>query len=163
MLLTNKHLEGIAGGKIKLAFRKWRKPTVKAGGRLRTRIGVLAIQAVDQISEKEISDRDAKLAGFKSKADLLKDLNPREGVLYRIRLALAGPDERVVLRTESKISDDEWHELKQKLDRLDARSIHGPWVTNFLSVVSMNPAVLAATLASSSSLSESGSRPTCES
>ena len=120
-----------------------------AGGRLRTRIGVLAIQGVDQISEKEISDRDAKLAGFKSKADLLKDLNPREGVLYRIRLALAGPDERIVLRTESKISDDEWQELKQKLDRLDARSIHGPWVTNFLSVVSMNPAVLAATLASS--------------
>ena len=149
MLLTNKHLEGIASGKITLAFRKWRKPTVKTGGRLRTRIGVLAIQAVDQISEKEISDRDAKLAGFKSRADLLKELNPREGVLYRIRLSLAGPDERVVLRTESKISGDEWHELKEKLDRLDARSIHGPWVTKFLSVVSMNPAVLAATLASS--------------
>ena len=149
MLLTNKHLEGIANGKIKLAFRKWRKPTVKRGGRLRTHIGVLAIHAVDRISENEISDRDAKLAGFQSRADLLKELKPREGVLYRIRLSLAGPDERIVLRTESKISDDEWHELRQKLDRLDARSIHGPWVINFLSVVSMNPGVLAATLASS--------------
>ena len=149
MLLTNKHLEGIASGKITLAFRKWRKPTVKAGGRLRTHIGVLAIQAVDQISEKEISDRDAKLAGFVSRADLLKELKPREGVLYRIRLSLAGPDERIVLRTKREIADDEWHQLKQKLDGLDARSIHGPWVTSFLSVVAMNPGVLAATLASS--------------
>ncbi len=52
MLLTNKVLEGIAGRKIKLVFRKWKKPTVKTGGRLRTHIGVLVIHSVDQISEK---------------------------------------------------------------------------------------------------------------
>jgi hypothetical protein len=90
MLLTSKHLEGIAGGKIKLAFRKWKKPTVKTGGRLRTHIGVLAIHSVDQISEKEISNRDAKLAGFKSRAELLQELKMRDGLLYRIRLSLAG-------------------------------------------------------------------------
>jgi len=150
MLLTDKHLEGIASGKIKLAFRKWRKPTVKTGGRLRTRIGELAIQAVDRISEKEISDRDAKLAGYESRADLLKELDQRgDGVLYRIRLSLAGPDERAVLRSKGKISNEEWDELKQKLDRLDARSVHGPWVARFLAVVSMNPGVLSTILASS--------------
>lgn len=149
MLLNAKHLEGIASGKIKLAFRKWKKPTVKTGGRLRTRIGVLAIQEVDQISEKEISDRDAKLAGFKSKADLLEDLKLRDGFLYRIRLSLVGPDERIVLRTKRAISNVEWKELKQKLERLDAHGIHGPWVVNFLSIVSMNPGVLSTTLATS--------------
>src|ERR1700754_620551 len=149
MLLNAKHLEGIASGKIKLAFRKWKKPTVKTGGRLRTRIGVLAIQAVDRISEKEISDRDAKLAGFKSKADLLQDLKSRDGLLYRIRLSLAGPDERTVLRTKREISNVEWVELKEKLDRLDAYGIRGPWVIDFLSVVSLNPGVLSTTLASS--------------
>ena len=149
MLLNAKHLEGIASGKIKLAFRKWKKPTVKAGGRLRTRIGVLAIQAVDRISEKEITERDAKLAGFKSKAELLEDLKSRDGLLYRIRLSLAGPDERIELRTKREISNTEWNELKQKLDRLDARGIHGPWVFDFLSVVSLNPGVLSTTLASS--------------
>ncbi|HXQ70989.1 MAG TPA: hypothetical protein VN844_10905 [Pyrinomonadaceae bacterium] len=149
MLLNAKHLEGIASGKIKLAFRKWKKPTVKTGGRLRTRIGVLAIQAVDRISEKEISDRDAKLAGFKSKADLLQDLKSRDGLLYRIRLSLAGPDERTVLRTKRAISNVEWVELKEKLDRLDAYGIRGPWVIDFLSVVSLNPGVLSTTLASS--------------
>ena len=149
MLLTNKHLEGIASGKIKLAFRKWKKPTVKSGGRLRTHMGVLAIHSVDRISEKEISDRDAKLGGFESRADLIQDLKLRDGLLYRIRLSLAGPDERITLRTRREISNDEWHELARKLDRLDARSINGPWVIDFLSVVSMNPGVLAATLASS--------------
>jgi len=150
MLLTDKHLEGIASGKIKLAFRKWRKPTVKTGGRLRTRMGELAIQAVDRISEKEISDRDAKLAGYESRADLLKELDRRgDGVLYRIRLSLAGPDERAVLRSKGKLSNEEWDELKQKLDRLDARSVHGPWVARFLAVVSMNPGVLSTILASS--------------
>ena len=149
MLLTNKHLEGIAGGKIKLAFRKWKKPTVKTGGRLRTRIGVLAIHAVDRISEKQISDRDAKLAGFASRADLLQELKLRDGLLYRIALSLAGPDERIALRTKSEISNDEWNGLRQKLDRLDARSIRGPWVVNFLSSISVNPGIVASTLAAS--------------
>ena len=152
MLLTTQHLEGIASGKIKLAFRKWKKPTVKSGGRLRTHIGVLAIHAVDQISEREISNRDAKLAGFESKADLLLDLKLRDGLLYRIRLSLAGPDERIRLRTKREISNDEWDGLRQKLKRLDARSTHGPWVIRFLSVVSMNPGVVAAKLASSLAL-----------
>jgi hypothetical protein len=149
MLLTNKVLEGIASGKIKVAFRKWKKPTVKTGGRLRTHIGVLAIHSVDQISEKEISERDAKLAGFAAKADLLDELKQRDGLLYRISLSLAGPDERISLRTKREVSGAEWTELKQKLDRLDARSVHGPWVARFLSVVSMNSGILAATLASS--------------
>lgn len=149
MLLNAKHLEGIASGKIKLAFRRWKKPTVKTGGRLRTRIGVLVIKAVDRISEKEISERDAKLAGFKSKAELLQDLGSRDGFLYRIRLSLAGPDERIALRTKRELSNVEWDELKKKLDRLDAHGIHGPWVAQFLSVVSLNPGVLSTTLASS--------------
>jgi hypothetical protein len=149
MLLTNKVLAGIAGGKIKLAFRKWKKPTVKTGGRLRTHLGVLAIHSVDQISEQEISDRDAKFAGFASRAELLQELSRRDGLIYRIKLSLAGPDERIALRTKGEISDAEWVELKAKLDRLDARSIHGPWVANFLSVVSTNPAVLSTTLAAS--------------
>lgn len=149
MLLTNKHLEGIESGKIKFAFRKWKKPTVKAGGRLRTHVGVLAIHAVDQISEKEITDRDAKLAGYESRSELLQELKQRDGQLYRIKLSLAGPDERIALRNKHEVTDDEWPELRRKLDRLDAHGIHGPWVVQFLSVVSANPGILAAILARS--------------
>ncbi|HKR14971.1 MAG TPA: hypothetical protein VJT15_23100 [Pyrinomonadaceae bacterium] len=149
MLLTNKTLEGIVSGKIKLAFRKWKKPTVKTGGRLRTHMGVLAIHSVEHVSEKEVSERDAKLAGYASKADLFQELKKRDGLLYRISLSLAGPDERITLRTQHELAGDEWDVLKQKLDGLDARSVHGPWVVKFLSVVSKNSGILAATLASS--------------
>jgi hypothetical protein len=41
VLFNSAHLEGIAAGKISVAFRRWTKPTVKAGGRLRTAVGVL--------------------------------------------------------------------------------------------------------------------------
>lgn len=40
MLLDGPTLEGIVSGRIRIVFRTWRRPTVKTGGTLRTRIGV---------------------------------------------------------------------------------------------------------------------------
>ena len=53
----------IAAGEVDLAFRRWRRPTVKAGGTLRTPMGVLAIDAVDAIEPEDITDADARRAG----------------------------------------------------------------------------------------------------
>ena len=47
MLFRQHVLAEIASGDVTLAFRRWTKPTVKAGGTLRTAVGVLAIDAVD--------------------------------------------------------------------------------------------------------------------
>lgn len=149
MLINNRDLEGIVAGRIKLAFRRWQKPTVKSGGRLRTHMGVLDIQAVDPITETDISARDAKLAGFASKEELLDHLSSRDGTLYRIKLSFKGPDERIELRNNKDLSTGDWDELQRKLDRLDAKSVHGPWVLRFLSIVSENPGVLSTTLAAS--------------
>jgi hypothetical protein len=149
MLINNRDLEGIVSGKIQLAFRRWKKPTVKTGGRLRTHLGVLSIQAVDAISESDITERDSKLAGFSSKGDLLDHLKTREGALYRIELSFKGPDERIELRSKGALAADEWTALRQKLERLDAKSVHGPWVAKFLNVVSNNPGILSTTLAAS--------------
>jgi len=44
MLIKRDILERIAGRKVDLAFRRWKRPTVKTGGRLRTEIGELAIE-----------------------------------------------------------------------------------------------------------------------
>ena len=41
MLFKNDVLAGIAKGDVTLAFRRWQKPTVRAGGTLRTTVGVL--------------------------------------------------------------------------------------------------------------------------
>ena len=61
MLLKQRVLEGIAAGRITLAFRQWKRPTVKPGGSLRTPIGVLAIEAVDIVEEEDISEQEAHL------------------------------------------------------------------------------------------------------
>ena len=69
MLLKQRVLNGIADGSITLAFRRWKRPTVKAGGSLRTVIGVLAIESVDEVDENRISKQDAKRAGYESQVE----------------------------------------------------------------------------------------------
>lgn len=147
MLFIREHLDGIADGSIKLAFRKWQRPTVKTGGRLRIPGGVLSIKSVEQINPQQITERDAKKAGYPSSASLLKELEKREGDLYRIRFELAGEDERIELRKVTKFSVDEWNTLLNKLDRLDKFSSQGDWVVTFLRMVSEKPGIRAPDLA----------------
>src|SRR3954451_22284690 len=106
MLLRRDILDGIAAGRVSVAFRRWKRPTVKAGGRLRTRIGMLSIDAVDRVEESEIGEEDAKRAGFSSRAALIERLAVRtEGTLYRVEFHLSNvPDPRVVLRERAEIS-----------------------------------------------------------
>ena len=49
MLIRRAHLERIVCGDIDLAFRRWRRPTVKAGGTLTTGAGVLAIDMMAEM------------------------------------------------------------------------------------------------------------------
>ena len=63
MLLKRRFLDGIADGSISLIFRRWRKPTVKAGGTLKTAVGVLAIDEVETIPVTKVTVVDANQAG----------------------------------------------------------------------------------------------------
>ena len=49
MLLKRETLRGIENGSVTLAFRRWLRPTVKAGGTLLTSIGQLSVEAVDVV------------------------------------------------------------------------------------------------------------------
>lgn len=122
MLLTQRALVGIADGSATLAFRRWRRPTVRAGGTLRTAIGVLAIDAVDAVSEADVTEADARRAGFSSRDELLADLRP-EGVLYRIELRLAGPDPRIALRERDELTADELAEVERRLSPVDVAAL----------------------------------------
>ena len=153
MLLKRQVLDGIAEGRITLAFRRWKRPTVKAGGTLRTIIGVLAIESVDVVDEKKVTQQDAKRAGYASRDDLLAELNTRrEGKLYRIALHYAGADPRHDLRQQDELSDDEIDELKNWLAKMDTRSSHGPWTTTTLKLIATNQGERAAELAESAGL-----------
>lgn len=150
MIIRQAHLKGIASGAVTVAFRRWRSPTVKAGGSLRTSIGVLAIDAVDVVHERDITDAMAVAAGHPSRTALVAELARRtEGQLYRIRLRLAGPDPRVALRRRSSLSGDERDAILRRLDRLDASSKAGPWTKAALAAIQRHPGLRAADLAAS--------------
>ena len=90
MLLRQETLQGLAEGTVTLAFRRWKRPTVKAGGTLLTSIGQLSIGAVDVVDLEEIDEDGARAAGFDDLATLRAELlKRREGSVYRIALRLA--------------------------------------------------------------------------
>jgi hypothetical protein len=146
MLLPRRALDGIAAGEVTLAFRRFRRPTVRAGGSLRTRAGVLAIEAVDLVEAGEITDEDARRAGFRDREALLRRL-PGEGPVHRVTFHLAGPDPRIALRERAEITAEERAELDARLARLDRASRHGPWTREVLELIAARPAVRAPDLA----------------
>jgi hypothetical protein len=147
MLFKADILEAIRAGRVTLAFRRWRRPTVKAGGTLHTPVGVVAIDAVEAVKPADITNAAAKKAGYPDAAALLTELNKREGELYRVRLRYAGDDPRIALRARSKLTKAERTELLQHLDRMDAASKSGPWTRQVLDLLADNEGVRATDLA----------------
>lgn len=147
MLFKQDFLEGIREGKITVAFRQWRRPTLKAVTLL-TAVGQLAIRSVEKVSSAALKSRDATQAGFASLAELREDLaKQRAGELYRIRFELAGPDPRTALREKSALSASDRRTLEGKLARLDQRSTAGPWTRQVLTLIAKHPERRAAELA----------------
>jgi len=155
MLFKQAILEKIARGEVTLAFRRWRRPTVKRGGRLRTAAGVLAIDAVDAIEAGALTAADARRAGFTELAALQTDLRRSgEGRLYRIAFRLAGADPRVQLRQTSRFDPEALAALLARLDRLDAGSRSGPWTRRVLRLIGTRQATAAAELSANLGLDQ---------
>ena len=146
MLFKQRTLERIRSGEVTLAFRRWRRPTVSAGGELRTRLGVLAIDSVQAVDEGEISEADARAAGAASRAALLSSLR-EEGQLHRVAFHFAGPDPRVALRERARLSAEDRAGIATRLARLDRASRHGAWTGEVLKLIARRPEVRAPELA----------------
>jgi hypothetical protein len=155
MLFRQDVLRRIGEGDVTLAFRRWRRPTVKAGGTLRTRVGVLAIESVELVDEAQLTDADARRAGAEDRAALLASL-PGAGALHRVEFRLAGPDPRIALRERSDISPAERAEIDARLARIDGASRHGPWTAKVLDLIAERPATRAPDLAASLGRETSG-------
>lgn len=140
MIIRQAVLEGIRAGVVTLAFRRWVRPTVKAGGTLLTAAGQLHIGAVRVVSAASISAADATRAGYGSRQALLDELNAREvGEIYRIELGGLTADPRVALRARPAETPDELRELRERLRRLDDRAPAGPWTTRVLRLIERHP------------------------
>jgi hypothetical protein len=146
MLLKQATLEGIRSGAISIAFRRWRRPTVKAGGTLLTAIGQLAIEAVDVVDPGKITSAEVTAAGFLDRATLLRELSKRPGgELYRVRLSLAGADPRLALR-RTIAKGPERDELLRRMERMASRQGAGR-PTEVLALIKKRPGVRAGDLA----------------
>src|SRR5262245_36222625 len=107
MLLRDPELAGIVEGRTDLVFRTWKRPTVSAGGTLRTRRWLLAIHAVDPIDRSKLTEEDARRSGHSDLADLLDDLGDREGQLYRVHVTCAGDDPRIARRNSADLTAED--------------------------------------------------------
>jgi hypothetical protein len=140
-------LKRIKAGEVTLAFRRWRKPTVKSGGTLRTPLGTLCIQSIAPTALSKISAADARRAGYDTRSALMSDLQSGPGTCYRIELAYEGHDTRVALRARGRMKADELETLLKRLDRMDSRSGGGPWTLRVLRIIDAHPQRVSTELA----------------
>lgn len=146
MLFKKDLLTRIATGEVTLAFRRWKRPTVRAGGTLRTAVGVLAIDRIEPVAPADIGREDAERAGFPTRDALLADLGDGDGTLYRIAFHRAGDDPRAALRKAADIDEDERARIETRLAGFDARSAR-PWALATLRLIAAHEGLPAAGIA----------------
>jgi hypothetical protein len=134
VLFKQSQLDGIADGSIDLTFRRWDAPRVRAGSQQRTSAGVIAFDDVRVVDD--LTDEEARRAGWASRDAVFKQFARRTGDLYRIELHYAGRDPRAVLRETPPTP-----ELHHRVERM------GPWAREYLRLIAENPGVRAPDLA----------------
>lgn len=144
MLIPPTTIDAIAAGTVTLAFRRWDRPRVNVGSRIRNARGVVEIVAIDEVAG--FTDDEARAAGFADAAALatVLDKKSRGAVLYRIGVAYGGPDPRRALRASAELDDAALAALRTRLARMDA---HDPWTMRYLRLIEANPEVVARELA----------------
>ena len=120
---------------ITVAFRRWARPSVKAGGTLLSPVGLLSIDELTAIAVEDITAEDAHAAGYGSPEDVVADLRP-SGQLYRIRFSHIGDDPRLALRRQLDVDES----VLVALRRL-------PWAGDVLRVIAAHPATVSSRLA----------------
>jgi len=148
MLFRRAELEAIEAGVIDVAFRRWERPRLRVGTKMRTAIGLVEVTVVEPIAIDAIGDDDARRAGAGSREELLARLDRKNAghPVYRVGLRFAGADPRIALRENADLSDDEFAQITTRLRRLDAARDE-PWTHAMLALIERNPEVKAAELA----------------
>lgn len=147
MLFPGHLIDGIRDGSVTVAFRSWKRPTVKAGGTLLSPAGLLAIDAVDPIEPTDLTVDEAVAAGAASVAEVLPSSDDVDRRLYRIRFHRIGDDPRLEL-ARTPLSDEDRDAVLGRLERLDAAADE-PWTERTLHQIADNPGVVSTWLARS--------------
>lgn len=147
VMMRPAELEGVRAGTIDLAFRRWDRPRVKVGTRLRTAVGVVEVTSVEEVAPSRLRAEDARRAGAASLTALKDALAARaDRPVFRVGLRYGGTDPRETLRAAIP-ETAEILTILAGLDRLDAASPIGPWTRTTLRIIDRNPEVRAPDLA----------------
>lgn len=158
MLIRVGTLERIRAGEVDRQYRRWDRPTVKAGGTLTTAVGVLDVVSVEEVDPERITDADATRAGEPS-ADAVRaaldgagarsvrgrPATVRTGPVYCVRVRWQGEDPRRAAREDA--SDEAVQTALSALERLDGASRRGPWTHDVLGAILSEPGRRAPDLA----------------
>jgi len=148
MLFRTKDLDAIFSGTVTTAFRRWKRPTVKAGGTIRTARGLVAIDAIEEIDPGVLTEADATAANYPGLKQLHAMFDSQEGTCYRITLHPGGPDPREALQQSAELSADDRATIDKKLGKLDAAAAT-PWTRAVLALIGEQPGVVSTKLADS--------------
>lgn len=140
MLFKADTLRRIRSGEITVAIRTWKRPTVTAGGTLQTAAGLLSIDSVEQIDERDLTEGDAIAAGFDTVEQVMSSLRlGPDRDLHRVRFHRISDDPRIDLRNQRELSDGDAAEITDQCRRWDAASKSGPWTAGVLAVIGAHP------------------------
>jgi hypothetical protein len=149
VLIDRATAEGIADGRVTLAFRRWDQPRMRPGSTQRTVAGVVEVLRVDEVDPAALTQDDALRAGVPSLQRLHRLLGRRAGArVFRLEVRLRGPDPRVALRERADLPEAERRAVDERLDRWDAAR-GTPWTRAVLRLIAERPAVRAPDLAAS--------------
>jgi hypothetical protein len=150
VLIKRSILEEIRRGSVTLLFRKRDRLAARVGSTYRTAVGLVAIEAVDEVQLGALTARDARMAGYGSVAALLGDLERWPGTsVFLVHVRYAGADPRIALRQRDELAPDELRDVLERLGRFDRSDASGGWTLRYLALIRDRPGVLAARLAAS--------------
>jgi hypothetical protein len=148
MLLRPTELEAIREGHVDLAFRRWERPRLRVGTKMRTAVGLVEVTEVAEVAPEAIGEDEARRAGLASLAELRTRLERHDHrPVYRVALRFAGADPRVALRERAELDDDERARIAARLGQWDRASRNGPWTAATLAIIARSPQTRAADLA----------------
>lgn len=147
MLFRTSDLEAIVAGTRTLAFRRWKKPSARAGGRVKTPFGFVGIDSIEPVDPATLTEAEAQAAGYRDLAALNAMFAAQQGTCYRIRLHYAGPDDTPRLGDDAQITAAGAEQLRRRLARLDAAGAAGPWTAATLRAIAAHPGMVSTALA----------------
>jgi hypothetical protein len=141
--------DGIHSGAIVLAFRRWKRSQVVAGGRYRTGIDMVEVESVEVVEPSSVNAAQAREAGYASVHELLADLRgDQASPIYRIRLRrIDEPDPRDELARAGSLTGADIADIASRLARMDRSSSRGPWTGTVLALIADRPGIVSTVLA----------------